>query len=176
MADILKTGLGLLTQIAPSLATAFGGPVAGLAVQAIEQALGLTPTGDQDKALTALAGASPEQLLAIKKADNDFAVQMKQLDIDLSKIEAGDRDSARRRQADVKDHTPAILAYMLTIGFFGLLGAMMFKPPPPESRDVLMVMLGALGTGWTGAMAFFYGSTRESAAKTGMIGAMARKG
>jgi hypothetical protein len=46
------------------------------------------------------------QLADIKKVEADFKVSMKQLDVDLVKIAASDRDSARRRHASVKDMTP----------------------------------------------------------------------
>ena len=51
--DIAEAGLNSLAQYAPTLATMIGGPLAGTAVTAIESVLGITPTGDANKALAA---------------------------------------------------------------------------------------------------------------------------
>ncbi|EPY03477.1 hypothetical protein [Magnetospirillum fulvum] len=104
--------------VAPSIATALGGPLSGLATKAIARAFGL---GDdsEDSVAAAVTSATPEQLLALKKADQDFAVKMRELDIDLERIAAGDRDSARKREVDAKDWTPKVLAFVIVGGFFG---------------------------------------------------------
>jgi hypothetical protein len=93
--DLGKFG-SLIGAIAPTIATALGGPVAGMAVKALSSALFGHPNGSEDDIMSALAGATPDQITAIKKIDADFKVQMKQLDIDLVKIAADDRRSARK--------------------------------------------------------------------------------
>lgn len=162
MADWTDT----LEALAPGLATALGGPVAGLAVTAIEKVFGLEPgAGTPETMALALNTATPDQLLALKKADQEFTVQMKQLDIDLEKIGEQDRDSARQMQAQDKSKIPATLAIMLTVGFFTLLGLMAFKDIPTENKDVLNLMVGSLGTAWITMIAFYFGSSRGSQGK-----------
>src|SRR5574340_1365471 len=107
----------LVEQVAPTIATALGGPLAGMATQALSTALLGKPDGTHEELSAALAGATPDQLLALKKADQDFAAKMKELDIDILKINAGDRDSARKREEVIKDWTPRILAYAIIVGF-----------------------------------------------------------
>lgn len=118
--DFLKDALGVLGAVAPKIATALGGPLAGMAVQAVGAALGLSDDASKDDVLAAVAKATPEQLLALKKADQDFAVRMRELDIDLERIAAGDRDSARRRESETKDWTPKVLAFVIVTGFFAV--------------------------------------------------------
>ena len=166
--SLVDDGLKLLTSLAPTIATALGGPLAGLAVQALEEVFGLEP-GPKDAVLSAVAGATPDQILALKKADQDFAVRMKELDIDLEKVNAGDRDSARARQIAMHDKTPAVLAYAITVGYFGTLGAMLAWGVPKGS-EALYIMLGNLGTAWGGAIAYYFGSSAGSAAKNALIG------
>lgn len=163
MSSLLDDALSTLSAVAPGIATAFGGPVAGLAVQAVESALGASPSGDKDAALQAVSGATPDQLLALKKADQDFQTRMKELDIQYAQIDESDRDSARKRQEAVKDWIPGVLAVSLTLGFFGLLASLVVHAPPEGSRDIVHVMLGSLGTGWVTMLAYYYGSSNDAA-------------
>ena len=162
-------------QIAPTIATAIGGPVAGMAVKALAGALGLSQDSSTDDVQTALLTATPEQLAAIKKVDADFKVQMKELDIDLEKIAAGDRDSARNMQMHTNDWIPRAMAIMVTFGFFGILTWLLTKGVPPTGSETLIYMLGALGTAWTGIVQFYFGSSAGSKAKTDALVAGEKK-
>jgi hypothetical protein len=156
----------LLGQIAPSLATALGGPLAGVAVKTLSNALFGHEDASEDQLKEAMANASPDQLAAIKKIDADFKVQMKSLDIDLERIAAGDRDSARQMQQNTKDSTPKILAYFITFGFFGALVWILVFGLPQTGLEVILMMLGSLSSSWTGVVQFYYGSSAGSKAKT----------
>lgn len=156
----------LIGQLAPTIASALGGPVAGMAVKALAGALGLSQDASSEDVETALINATPEQLAAIKKVDADFKVQMKELDIDLEKIAAGDRDSARNMQMHTNDWIPRAMAIMVTFGFFGILTWLLTKGVPPTGSETLIYMLGALGTAWTGIVQFYFGSSAGSKAKT----------
>jgi len=161
----------LLAQVAPSIATALGGPLAGVAVKTLSSALFGHEEGTEEQITEAMAAASPDQLAAIKKIDADFKVQMKSLDIDLERIAAGDRDSARQMQRDTKDWVPKVLAIVITFGFFGILIWMLLNGMPKTGTEALLMMLGALGTAWTGVVNFYYGSSAGSKAKTDALNA-----
>lgn len=156
----------LIETVAPTIATALGGPVAGMAVKALSSALLGHGNGSEDDIRDALATATPDQIAAIRKVDADFKVQMKELDIDLERIAAGDRDSARQMQMHTNDWIPRVLAILITLGFFGILVWMLIKGMPPTGTEALLMMLGALGTAWTGVVNFYYGSSAGSKAKT----------
>ena len=164
--DLLKSFGPLLGQVAPTLATALGGPMAGLAVKTLSNVLLGHEEGTEDDLGKALSGATPEQLANIKQIDADFKTRMKELDIDLERISAGDRDSARKMQIETKDWVPKVLALAITIGFFGILVWMLVNGMPPSGTEALLMMLGALGTAWTGVVNFYYGSSAGSKAKT----------
>ena len=123
--DLLAKFGPLLGQVAPSLATALGGPLAGVAVKTLSSALFGHEDGTEEQISEAMASATPDQLAAIKKIDADFKVQMKSLDIDLERIAAGDRDSARQMQRETRDWLPKALAVFIVFGFFGILLWMM---------------------------------------------------
>lgn len=160
--SIFDDALGVLGKVAPTIATMLGGPLAGTAVSAIQAALGLEPGTDKDVTMRAVANATPDQLLALKAEDNRHAEAMEKLGLDRESIAAQDRDSARRREMEVKDRVPGILAVGLTIGFFGLLGWLVAHEPPQGSRDILNIMLGSLGTGWITMLAYYFGSSADT--------------
>jgi hypothetical protein len=160
-----------LGQVAPSIATALGGPLAGVAVRTLSNALFGHEDASEEQVSEAISNATPDQLAAIKKIDADFKVQMKSLDIDLERIAAGDRDSARQMQKETKDPTPKILAYFITFGFFGALVWILVFGLPQTGLEVILMMLGSLSTSWTGVVQFYYGSSAGSKAKTDALSA-----
>jgi hypothetical protein len=164
--EIMKVVGPLLGQVAPTIATALGGPLAGLAAKTLSTVLLGKEDGSEAEIAKALQGASPDQLAAIKKLDADFKTRMAELEIDLERIVAGDRDSARKREIALGDHTPKILAAAITIGFFGILLWMFVYGVPKNGNEALLLMLGALQTAFTGVIAYYFGSSAGSKAKT----------
>ena len=162
-----------LATIAPTLAgtlgTAVGGPIGGAlaktAVTALSEALGLD-TDDPKAVARALEHATPEQIAAVREADQAFAARMRELDLHELDVHARDRDSARRRQVLTKDRMPGLIALAALVGFFGILSAMMFHAIPAAAMQPLLVMLGALGTLVTQIGAYYFGSSAGSAKKT----------
>jgi hypothetical protein len=168
--------LNLVRTVAPTLATAVGGPLAGMATRAISDALLGKPDGSQEELLAAMPNATPDQLLALKKADQEFSVRMRELEIDLERISNEDRNSARNREVQAKDFTPKILAGGITAGYFGVLFYMLrYGLPTTGGSEAMLVMLGTLGTAWGGVVAYYFGSSASSSKKDGTIDRMARK-
>jgi hypothetical protein len=87
-----------------SAAASLGGPFGVMAAAAVGKAIGADkpPQGTEDSITNALATAmaNPDQLLALKKAEQDFQVKMNEMGLDLEKIAADDRASARAMQVD----------------------------------------------------------------------------
>ena len=167
--DLLKQFGPLLGSVAPTLATALGGPLAGLAVKSLSKALLGAEDFSEEAVIDAMATASPEQLAAVKKIDADFKVQMKSLDIDLERIAVDDRKSARTMQTETKDWIPRALAVSVTLGYFGIIAYVLVSGLPMNGSEVLLMLLGTLSAGWTGVMAFYFGSSSGSQKKDAMI-------
>jgi hypothetical protein len=167
--DLLKQFGPLLSSVAPSIATALGGPLAGLAVKSLSKALLGAEDFSEEAVIDAMATASPEQLAAVKKIDADFKVQMKSLDIDLERIAVDDRKSARTMQTETKDWIPRALAISVTLGYFGIIAYVLVSGLPMNGSEVLLMLLGTLSAGWTGVMAFYFGSSSGSQKKDAMI-------
>ena len=114
----------IIKTVAPWIGTALGGPLGGMAVEAAANALGLSDK-TVDAVKQAIGGATPEQMLALKQADQAFALQMQALDFkqisDLEALAAGDRASARSMQTAKPSPVPALLSIGVTTGYFGIL-------------------------------------------------------
>jgi hypothetical protein len=155
-----------LKQIAPTIATAFGGPLAGMAVSAISKALGVEPDKVQD--MISSNKLSAEQIAQLKIAEIELQKQAQELGLNFEKLAVDDRKSARDMQAATRSMVPPILATVVTVGFFGILG-MMMTGKVDSSNPALMMMLGSLGTAWTGIIAYYFGSSAGSQAKTDLL-------
>jgi hypothetical protein len=61
----------------------------------------------------------------------------------------------------ILEQTRAVLAYLITVGFFGFLLLLLFLRPPDSNLAMLNIVLGSLGTAWLGAMAYFFGASAK---------------
>lgn len=155
----------LVGTVAPTLAAALGGPMAGLAVKAVAEALG-TPDATADELETRLAGATPADLLALKKAEQDFKVQMKTLEVDVFKLEAGDRANARGLLIATGAKTPAVLSWIIVVATFGLEGYMVVKGVPEGVSELIVGrVLGTLDAALMTVIGFWLGTSWSSRAK-----------
>ena len=166
--DLLKTFGPLLQQVAPTIATALGGPVAGIAVRALSTALLGNESGTVDDVSAALSVATPEQIAAIKKVENDFKVQMKALDIDLVKISQADRASAREMQMAVKSQLVPTLAVVIVGSFIGVTVGTLLGYTKIDSV-LAGTLVGYLSAKAEQVIAFYFGSSNGSRAKDLML-------
>jgi hypothetical protein len=156
-----------LKQIAPTIATALGGPLAGMAVSAISKAIGV----DEDKVSDLIKDnkLTAEQIAQVKLAEIELQKQAQELGLNFAKLEVDDRKSARDMQVATRSWIPPLLAAAVTAGFFGIL-AMMLLGKVDSNNPAILMMLGSLGTAWTGIIAYYFGSSAGSQAKTEMLG------
>jgi hypothetical protein len=164
--------LNVVKTLAPTIATVIGGPLAGGAVVALESVFGITPkpdasTDDRQASLAAaISGATPEQLAAMRKADQDYALAMAQAGFKntetLASLKVQDTVSARDMQAANKSPVPAWLTFVITCGFFGLLIGLFCAPVPEASKALIYSATGTLGTVWLVVVHFWFGSTSDT--------------
>jgi len=155
-----------LKQIAPTIATALGGPLAGMAVSAISKAIGVDP--DKVNDLISSNKLTADQIAQVKIAEIELQAQAQELGLNFEKLAVEDRMSARDMQAATRSVVPPLLAAIITLGFFGILGMMLFGKVDSNNPAILM-MLGSLGTAWTGIIAYYFGSSAGSQAKTDLL-------
>jgi len=154
-----------LKQIAPTIATALGGPLAGLAVDAVSKAIGIDP---KDVQSTISEGKlSADQIAAVKQAEIAMAAKAQELGLDFEKLAVDDRKSARDLQAKTQSWIPGAMAIIVTLGFFGILIGLMMETL--KTSEALMLLLGSLGTAWTGIVASYFGSSAGSQKKDELL-------
>jgi len=157
--------LDVLASVAPTLAAAMGGPLAGVAAQAITGKLSSNAVPDASVVEKLIGSASSDDLVSLKELELDFAAKMEQAGVDLASVDAADRASARQRAVQMKDRTPAVLGCLIVLGFFGILGYILGYGLPEAGSEVLMIMLGSLGTISTQVANYFFGSSMGSKTK-----------
>jgi hypothetical protein len=158
--------------IAPSLATALVPELglAGVAVRAIGQAFGLTDATEQQVS-EALAKASPADLQALNDADQQFQKEMAALGIDLEKIAAEDRASARDREIKTGDSwTPRILGAIVVVGYLAVQWYLLSHIVPTEMREIVLRSMGTLDMALGLVLGYYFGSSAGSARKDAVIG------
>jgi hypothetical protein len=155
-----------LEQVAPTIATALGGPLAGLAVTAIAKVIGVDEKEVQG--FIDSGKMSADQIAQIKLAEIEFQKQAQELGLNFEKLATDDRKSSREMQIATRSWVPPVLSMLVTIGFFGILIWLMVNPADTANTP-LMIMLGSLGTAWTGIIAFYFGSSAGSSRKDEML-------
>ena len=154
-----------LKMIAPTIATAVGGPFGTMAYGLIAHELGVSP--EEAKSTIEAGKLTADQIASVQLAEVQIKAKAQELNLDFAQLVVADRKSAREMQAQTRSYIPAVLAISVTIGFFGILIGMMTETF--KTSDALMLMLGSLGTAWTGIIAFYFGSSAGSQAKDDLL-------
>ena len=152
MNEILK----LLGNAAPAIGTALAGPLGGAAVAAIANKLGVSETVE---AVAAELAGNPEALAKVKELELEFA-----------KVDAGDRDSARKMQIAAiaagdwfTRNFVHLLAIVVVVGSGTLLAV-------SKEQDVRMAAVSFV----TFVLGFYYGTSQSSQKKSEVISALAK--
>jgi Fe2+ transport system protein B len=155
MKAILKNLVGA---VAPTLGSAMGGPLGGMAMGKIAEVLGVS--NDQKSIQQALQNATPEQMLELKKAEQEFDVQMKELEVDVFKLETEDKQHARSMFS--KDWTARIIGLCTIAGFLGYIFLVTLQPPEQNSEALINLVLGYLGGLASAIISFYFGASHTS--------------
>lgn len=167
-----KTLKSLLTNVAPLFGSTLGGPMGGVAMKFLADKF---TDGDTGSVEDFLLSANPETLQQLKVAEMEFDKEMKRLDIDLEKVNAGDRASARELAKETGITPQVILSVVYTVGYFGVLFMFMTGQlnVPEAYASMFSGLLGVLSAAQVQIMNFWFGSSSGSKRKTE---ALARNG
>ena len=153
----MKLG-GLLKSLAPTIASAAGGPMAGMAVKMAASKLGL-PESTTANEIEDLIERQPERAVALKQADEDFKNRIKEMEIDLEsfKTEVEDRKDARENFST--DWTPKIFSILCLLLYGGFVMIVTLLPHDQNDETIISLVLGQLSGILGTAAAFFYGGS-----------------
>lgn len=172
MLDALKNIVG---SVAPVLGNMLGGPLGGAAVSALSNYFLGRPDGSQEEVFKAIQNATPDQIIQMKRIENELILEMRKADIEEEKIHASDRASARDRQQKIeaatgsKDYTLIGIAYITIIGFFIVMFSLFLLDINGSVRDVAIAMTGVLGAKFGSIIDYFFGSSSGSKQKDIML-------
>jgi hypothetical protein len=149
---------GLVGELAPTIGAALGGPVGGAAAGMLANVLGCEPT--PQKIEKALQTATPEQLAEIKKAELDFEVRMKELEVDVFSLET--KDTQHARESFSEDWTARAIAIMSILLFGGYVLLVTIQPSDDNDLNVVNLVLGYLGGIVSSVVSFYFGASKSS--------------
>ena len=138
----MKLG-GLLKSLAPTIASAAGGPMAGMAVKMAASKLGL-PENTTANEIEDLIEREPEKAVLVKQADQDFKNRIREMEIDLEsfKTEVEDRKSAR--QSFGTDWTPKVFSIICLLLYGSYVMVVTLFEHSQQSETVISLVLGQL--------------------------------
>jgi hypothetical protein len=152
----MKLG-GLLKSLAPTIASAAGGPMAGMAVKIAAQKLGMPEATANE--IEDLIEKQPEKAILLKEADKEFKDRIREMEIDLEsfKTEVEDRKDARQNFAT--DWTPKVFSILSLLLYGGFVMIVTLLPHDQNDETIISLVLGQLSGILGTAAAFFYGGS-----------------
>lgn len=170
MDDFLKKAL-------PWIGAAATGNVPALVAMAanqLSQSFGTNIAPTADAIVKAVQGATPEQLMAMKQADADFAAKMQAMGFahqeEIEKLAASDRADARAREVKTGDGwTPRILAALIVVGWLVVQSFLLTHVIDTTMRELISRVLGTLDGALMLVLSYYFGSSAGSAEKNQML-------
>jgi len=162
--------LNLIKGIAPTLATAVAGPLGGAAISAIASKLGVSDSVEE--VAKAIAG------------DPQAAQKLAELELEYAKLDAQDRDSARKAYAAIATSENStkldkLVVPILALGVVGLaftlIGILMFVDTPSDQQQLVIFALGFITSAAGQVLSFYFGSSQGSKDKTEDMKGMIKK-
>jgi hypothetical protein len=148
--------LGLLKGVAPALATAVAGPLGGAAVTAIAAKFGVSD--------------SVEAVAKAISGDPQAAQKLADLELEYARLDAADRDSARKRELEIATSAEApwyskMVTPTLAIGMFILWGTvnllLLNNAIPDGMREIVIRMLGSLDAANMLILSYYFGNSHK---------------
>ena len=156
-----------IESIAPTIASALGGPLAGMAVEAVSKAIGVDPSEVQN---TINSGKmSADQIAALQQAEIALKARAQEMGLDFEKLAVADRSSARQMQMTTGSFIPPILSIMIVVAWAAVQFFLLTHVIEPTMRELIARVLGTLDGALMLVLSFYFGSSSGSQAKDTMI-------
>lgn len=159
---------------APAIGGAIGGPVgaiAGAAASLLAQALGVESSPE------AVLSALKDPALVLKLREIEASERAKFLEFESVQLQAQVRnlESARSREVELAKagHGAAwgtsIVAVLVTVGFFVMLGVVLWSRSEGVQSEAALLLLGTLAAGFGAVINYYLGSSVGSKQKDGLL-------
>ena len=148
--------LALLKGAAPTLATIVAGPLGGAAVSAIAGKFGVADS--VEAVAKAIAG------------DPQAAQKLAEMELEYAKLDAADRDSARKRELEIATSAAApwyskMVTPVLAVGMFllwaGVNVLLLSSNIPDAMREIVIRMLGSLDAANMLILSYYFGNSHK---------------
>jgi len=156
-----------LKSLAPTLATALGGPLAGMAVEAISKAIGVDPSEVQNTINSGKMTA--DQIASLQTAEIALKARAQEMGLDFEKLAVADRTSARQMQISTNSFVPPTLSIMIVVAWSAVQYFLLTHIIDPSMRELIARVLGTLDGALMLVLSFYFGSSSGSQAKDTMI-------
>jgi hypothetical protein len=171
-----------LAKLAPTVATALGGPLAGAAVTAIGELLGI-PDATQDQIKVAIENGSltSEQVSALRQLELKYKDEEAERGFRYAELEFKDRDSARVRDSAIQSsgnrNYRADVMFVLAVGVICALVYAIWKDPSINEfmKGIVTLVLGRFLGYLDNIYSFEFGTTRGSQNKDSTIDKLVTK-
>ena len=148
----MKLG-GLLKSLAPTIASAAGGPMAGMAVKMAAQKLGVPDATANE--IEDIIEREPEKAVLLKEADRDFKDRIREMEIDLESFKTEVEDRQHARETFKNDWTPKVFGILALLLYGAYVMAVTIMPHDQNDETIISLVLGQL-SGILGTMAAFW--------------------
>lgn len=160
-----------LKNLAPTVATAFLGPLGGIAVSAVGNLLGVSDA-TQTKIAEAISSGqlTPEQVSKLKELELQYQNEEKERGFKYAELAFKDVDSARNMAVQTHSLTPTFLTWIVVLLCLVFEGTLMFSNTPPGADPIIVGrVLGTLDSALIMVLSFWFGSTSGSSRKTELL-------
>jgi hypothetical protein len=148
--------LNLLKGVAPTVATMVAGPLGGAAVSALASKFGVADS--VEAVAQAIAG------------DPQAAQKLSEMEMEYAKLDAADRDSARKRELEIATSAAApwyskMVTPVLAVGMFVLWASvnilLLSSSIPDGMREIVIRMLGSLDAATMLILSYYFGNSHK---------------
>lgn len=174
--------LDTVKQLAPTVASALGGPLAGAAVAALGSVFGISqPTQDKIAEVITNSQMTPECIAKLKELELQYQNDEKERGFRYEELAFKDRDSARSRDVElaksgIKNRRADIMFVLAIAVICGLVYIIWADQTINEfMKGIVTLVLGRFLGYLDNIYNFEFGTTRGSRDKDATIGAMASK-
>lgn len=174
--------LSVIKALAPTVATAIGGPAAGMVITGLGELFGLTDaTPENIQAVIERGQLTPDHISAIKQLELKLKAEEQERGFRFEELAAKGQTDARKRDVDIVKATGrnwrADMMFALAVAVIVLLVCLIWKDPDINEymKGVVTLVLGRFLGYLDSIYGFEFGTTRGSQNKDSTINALASK-